>query len=157
MGGWLTSWVGVAAVLLLGVTAGAMMAEAALLVPYWQSLQPSEFFDWYASNAGRLVAFYSPIEVASAVVALAVALAHTLQSQRGAGMWWVAAALSVGVIAMFFIYFKDANESFANRTVADDAFAATLATWAQWQWARVALGCMAFLASILAIRDRKPA
>ena len=63
----LTSSVSVLAVVLLGVTAGAMLAEPAILVPYWRSLAPADFFDWYSANASLLVELYSPLEIASAV------------------------------------------------------------------------------------------
>ena len=46
----LASLVSVLGVVLLGVTAGAMLAEAAVLVPYWRSLAPVDFFDWYSAN-----------------------------------------------------------------------------------------------------------
>lgn len=140
------------AVVLLGVTAGAMLAEAAILVPYWQSLAPAEFFDWYSANASRLVDFYSPLEIASAVVAFVCALTYSLQSRPGARLWWVAAVLSTVVIVMFFVYFKDANAGFSNRTIVENSLGEALATWGRWQWARVGIGCAAFVASVLAIR-----
>lgn len=139
--------------MLLGVTAGAMLAEAAILVPYWQSLAPADFFDWYAANASLLVDFYSPLEIASAVVALVCAVTYTAQSRAGARLRWVAAILAIFVIALFFIYFKDANASFSDRTIAPGSLAAALATWGMWQWARVAVGFAAFAASVLANRD----
>ena len=73
MGRQLASLLSILGVLLLGVTAGAMLAEAAILVPYWRSLAPADFFDWYAANASLLVDFYSPLEIASAVVAVGCA------------------------------------------------------------------------------------
>lgn len=139
-------------VLALGVTAGAMLAEAAILVPYWQSLEPTEFFDWYGANAALLVDFYSPLEIAAAVGTLACAIVCSLQSRRGAGFWWLAAGLSVFVLVMFFLYFKDANAGFSERAIADDALADALATWGAWQWARVGVGFAAFAASVRAIR-----
>jgi len=144
--------VSVLGVVLLGVTAGAMLAEAAVLVPYWRSLAPADFFDWYAANSSRLVDFYSPLEIASAVVALVCAAAYSLRSRPSARLWWVAAILSMVVIAMFFVYFKDANAGFLNRVIAEDSLAEALATWSRWQWARVGVGCAAFVASVLAIR-----
>jgi hypothetical protein len=146
------SWLSFLGVLLLGVTAGAMLAEAAILVPYWQSLEPADFFDWYGANASLLVDFYSPLEIASAVAALACAALYSVQSRPGARLWWVAAALSLVVIATFFVYFKDANAAFSNRTVAADALPAALASWGMWQWGRVAVGFAAFAASVLAVR-----
>ena len=150
----LAAGVSLLAVVLLGVTAGAMLAEAALLVPHWQSLAPADFFDWYAANTSRLVDFYSPLEIASAVVALVCALTYSLQSRAGAGLWWIAAVLSTVVIAMFFVYFKDANAGFLNRSIAESSLPDALATWGRWQWARVGAGCAAFVASVLAIRAR---
>ncbi|MFW2390207.1 MAG: hypothetical protein ACN4G0_17865 [Polyangiales bacterium] len=139
-------------VLLLGVTAGAMLAEATILVPYWQSLDPTDFFDWYAANASLLVDFYSPLEIASAVVALVCAVVYSAQSRPGARLWWVSAVLALLVIATFFVFFKGANAAFSERAVAVDSLPAALATWGTWQWGRVALGFAAFVASVLAVR-----
>lgn len=133
-----------------------MLAEAAVLVPYWQSLAPAEFFDWYSANASLLVDFYSPLEIAAAVAALVCALTYSLQSRPGARLWWIAAALSLVVIAMFFVYFKDANAGFLNRGIEEDSLGKALATWGRWQWARVGVGCAAFVASVLAIRSERP-
>lgn len=140
------------AVVLLGVTAGAMLAEAAVLVPYWQSLAPADFLDWYSANASLLVDFYSPLEIATTVVVLACAATYSFQSRPGTRLWWVAALLSIIVIAMFFVYFKDANAGFLNRTIAEESLAEALATWGRWQWARVGAGCAAFVAGVLAVR-----
>jgi hypothetical protein len=58
------------------------------------------------------------------------------------------------MIAMFFVYFKDANADFSNRTVAEDAFAPALNSWGRWQWARVFMGISAFAAAVLAVRAK---
>jgi hypothetical protein len=129
-----------------------MLAEATVLVPYWQSLDSADFFDWYAANASLLVDFYSPLEIASAVVALVCAALYSAQSRSGAHLWWASAVLALLVIATFFVYFKDANAAFSERAVAVDSLQAALVTWGMWQWARVALGFAAFVASVLAVR-----
>lgn len=152
MGRRLASSIAILGVLVLGVTAGAMLAEAAILVPYWKSLASGDFFEWYAANASLLVDFYSPIEIASVLLALLCAVLYSAQSRPGARLWWVAAVLSILVIATFFLYFKDANAGFSNRSIADDDLSAALATWGTWQWGRVGIGCAAFAASVLAIR-----
>lgn len=152
MGRRLTSFLSVFAVLLLGVTSGAMLTEAAVLVPYWQSLAPVDFFDWYGENASLLVDFYSSLEIASAVAALVSAVTHSAQSRPGGQFWWVAAIFAILVIATFFVYFKDANAAFLNHSIAEDALPSVLATWSRWQWGRVGLGCIAFGASVFAIR-----
>jgi hypothetical protein len=40
----------------LGIFAGAMLTEGLVLVPYWRSLTPAEFFGWYGANDQRLQA-----------------------------------------------------------------------------------------------------
>lgn len=131
-----------------------MLAEAAILVPYWQSLSAEQFFDWYESNAKLLVDFYSPLEIASALLTLA-ATVLLVTSHRPARLWMLATVMALIVIGFFFIYFKDANASFANRTVAHGDLPAALALWGSWQWARVAFGIGAFAAAAAAVM-RKP-
>jgi len=61
----LGSAAGVLATLALGVAAGAMLAEGAVLVPWWRSMPPEAFLRWYADNARRLFEFFGPLEIVS--------------------------------------------------------------------------------------------
>ncbi len=144
-----TSLISLLAVLALGLTAGAMLAEAAILVPYWQSISPTEFFDWYGKNASLLADFYTPLEVGSAVLAIVTAVLYKMQGRPGTRYWMSAAVLSILVLLCFFVYFKDSNASFSNRAVPYEDLAAELVIWAKWQWVRVALGTTAFIAAVL--------
>ena len=65
--------VGVLAAVGLGLAAGAMLAEGAVLVPWWRSLPAESFLRWYADNGARLFAFFGPLEIASAGLAVAAA------------------------------------------------------------------------------------
>ena len=141
------------ALLALGLTAGAMLAEAAILVPYWQTLSAEQFFNWYEGNAKLLVDFYSPLEIASAVLSLVAAILNVV-SRRSARLWVLAAIMSLVVIGFFFVYFKDANAGFANRTVTQQDLPAALVTWAAWQWTRIAFGIAAFALAALAVMRR---
>src|SRR4030095_4538670 len=73
--GWdrVTALVALAATIALGLAAGAMLAEGAVLVPYWRSLPPDAFLAWYVDNAARLLNFYGPLELVSAILAIAAA------------------------------------------------------------------------------------
>ena len=66
----LGSAAGVLATLGLGVAAGAMLAEGAVLVPWWRSMPPEAFLRWYADNARRLLEFYGPLEIVGATLTL---------------------------------------------------------------------------------------
>lgn len=136
----------------LGIFAGAMLTEGGVLVPFWRSLAPGDFLRWYAANAGRLLAFFSPITAVSAGLALLAALASLWEGHPG--RWWAlaAAGLALVAVASFFVYFEQANTSFEKATIAVDAVPAALARWRTWHNARTALSLAALAASLLALR-----
>jgi hypothetical protein len=141
------------AVAALGIFAGAMLTEGGVLVPFWRSLAPAEFLRWYAANANRLLAFFSPVTAVSAVVALLAALGSVWEGHPG--RWWAvaAAALALVAVASFFVYFEQANTSFEKATIALDAVPAELARWSAWHNARTAVSIVALAAALMAIRS----
>jgi hypothetical protein len=144
-----TTPVGVLAAIALGLSAGAMLAEGAVLVPYWRSLAPESFLAWYAANAARLLGFFGPLEIASAALAVVAATLQRYGSHAGSGSFVVAAALAIGVLATFPLYFQDVNAQFAAGTIASDRVAAELRRWSAWHWVRTAIGTAAFVAALL--------
>jgi len=142
-----------AAVVALGVSAGAMLTEAAVFAPYWRSLPPADFLTWFAANTDRLFNFYGPLEIATTALTLAAA---ALARRRPGGGWMIAAAvLSLAVLALFPLYFQAANESFAARTIAVDTVGAELERWSAWQWLRTAIGLAAFAAALRAVTAQR--
>jgi hypothetical protein len=144
--------VALAAVVALGLSAGAMLTEAVVFVGYWRSLAPGDFLAWFRDNEPRLVSFFGPLQFASAGLA---AVAAGLRGRRGgASAAWlaVAALLAVAAIALYPLYFRDANARFATATIAPAEVPAALARWARWQWVRTAVGVGASVAALLAVR-----
>jgi len=144
----LATAVGVSAAVALGVAAGAMLAEAGVLVPWWRFLPAEAFLVWYAENASRLLAFYGPLEV----VAAALALAAAALGGRGGRPWFVIATTLAVAILMFPLYFQHANASFADGSLAPDQVAAALQRWAGWHRARTAMGLVACVAAVVGVR-----
>ena len=62
--------------------------------------------------------------------------------------WMLTAAMCLSALAIFFVYFKKANESFANHSLEDEDLAQELTRWALWHWMRTILIIIAFGASI---------
>lgn len=143
----MTAALALLAVAVLGLSAGAMLAEAAVLVPHWRALPPGEFLGWYAANASRLLDFFGPLEIA----ALALAILAAAVRRRGRGAMTAAAALALAVLVPFPLYFRAVNASFADGSIAHDAVAGELARWAAWHWARTVIGVAAFGAGLLAL------
>jgi hypothetical protein len=141
-----------AAAAALGIYAGAMLTEGGVLVPFWRALAPAEFLRWYAANAQRLLAFFGPVTSISGVLALLAAVASFWEGHPG--RWWALAAalIALVVIGGYFLYFEQANASFAAATITVEAVPAELARWSAWHNARSVLVVAALAASLLAIR-----
>ena len=145
------SAIAVLATLALGVAAGAMLAEGAVLVPWWRSMPPEAFLRWYAENARRLFAFYGPLEIVSATLTLLAAVVH-----RSSRRWFVGASLlALAVLAAFPIYFRDVNASFESGAIGVDRVHAELGRWAAWHWGRTMLGLLAFALALLGVRGEE--
>ena len=146
--------IGLFAVIALGLSAGALLAEGAVLVPYWRSLSPDAFLAWYGENAPLLYGFYSRLEIGAAVLAVVAAVSFRLLRRSGAGWLALAAILAVAVLAAFPLYFRDVNASFTAGTAELDQLADELARWAAWHWSRTLIGVGAFVAAVLGFRQR---
>ena len=57
----------------LGLHAGAQLAEAGLLVPFWRSLAPRDFLDWYERFGGLTFRFFSPLASSAALLTIGAA------------------------------------------------------------------------------------
>lgn len=146
---------GFVTVIVLGLTAGAMLTEAVILVPFWLSLSPPDFFDWYAKNQAALVNYYSPLEIWSAVLALVSSLLMLVTKQEGKWSMVAATLFSIFVILTFFVFFKDANAAFNARSIPNDKLSLALTTWGNWQWFRVGLGIIAFGFGLFSVQSNK--
>lgn len=134
----------------LGVSAGAMLAAGAVLVPHWRTLPAPDFFTWYAANGPRMYVLFSSLQAPAALLALAAAIAAWRAGTSDRRLWAIAAACALAVFVPYFAFFQQANAGFAAATTAD--VPAELARYAAWQWLRIGLGVGAFAASLLALR-----
>ena len=136
----------------LGIFAGAMLTEGFVLVPFWRSLAPTGFLDWYAANDRRLLAFFSPLTIVTVLLAAAAAIAAWFAEGAEFGLVAIAALLAAVALATFFLYFERTNKSFATASIEVNEVAAELTRWSTWHWARTAISVAAFAASLLALR-----
>lgn len=136
--------VGVLAVLLLGLSAGALLAEAGVLVPMWRSQDPESFLAWYQQHAGLLLRFFGPLEVSSSLLVVAAAASAWLADLPGQAPFFVSTGLTLAVLASFPLYFINANARFAAGSIPTADVGAELRRWARWHWARTGLAIVAF-------------
>ena len=142
----------VLAVVALGLSAGALLAEGAVLIPSWRLLQPESFLALYGQHAALLVWFFGPLEVVAAVSVTLAALLGWFAGERSTGVLAVAALLAVLVLLAFPLYFQRANASFAEGTIAITEVQDELQRYSNWHWVRVVVAVTAFVLAVLAAR-----
>ena len=137
-------------VIALGVMTGALLAEGFLLVPYRRALPPQDFLAWYRQHALLLQNFFGPLEVGATVVSIAAAGVSWFGRDPARQWLTCSAVLGVAVLAVFPLYFQDANTSFRTGTIALAAVSEELNRWSNWHGARTALAFAAFVAAAVA-------
>jgi hypothetical protein len=142
------------AVVALGLSAGAVLAEGAVLVRFWRSLQPEAFLAWYRQHAVLLLRFFGSLEVVAAGLAVLAALVSWFGDGPAAGLLAVSALLAVLVLAVFPLYFRRANASFAEATIAIAEVGVELRRYSNWHWVRVMLAIAAFAVAAVAATGR---
>jgi len=139
------------ATLALGLSAGALVAEAGILVPYWRSLRAQEFLAWYRQHASLLFRFFGSMEVVSTALVVVATVSCWLTGHPGKALVTASAALAFLVLAAFPIYFQKVNASFAEGTIDPGAVATELRRWSNWHGVRTLLAIGAFLLAALAL------
>ena len=139
------------AAIALGLMAGALLAEGAILVSFWKLLPPEEFLSWYRRHGALLLRFFGPLEVAAALLAIAAAAVHWLSGSAGRHLLVLSALLAVAVLAVFPLYFQRVNASFAAATIPVDRVASELRRWSSWHCARTLIATAGFVAALVAL------
>ncbi len=128
----------------LGLFAGSLLTEACILVPYWRRMKPAEFFDLHSSLGPNLFRYFAPLTT----LAVGMAVATTIVDGFNNVAWGISAGLSVITLAIFFFYFRAANNSFAEHDLANSELENELSRWSKWHWFRTALMIIALAASV---------
>lgn len=139
----------------LGVFLGTQLSEAALIVPYWKSLTANDFFEFYRVNGQKLHQFYAPLTIASTILPI-LTLAFSMFGKSKIDLrLWLMTVFSILFFSSFFVYFKDANLSFAQRTITNEALPLELIKWGQWHWGRVVCETVAFICGLFLLLKSK--
>ena len=145
------------AALLIALLTGAMLLIGVALVPYWSSLDPLEFTEWFAAHAsliGRLMVPLGSLATVTVLLAAGLARARRLPS------WpWlaVAGAAALFVAAIYPLYYTGANAALGSGTLTPSEVTAELGRWRFWHWARILAGVVASAAAIRACSAREAA
>ena len=137
--------------LALGLLVGSLLTEAMILVPYWRSMESKEFLRLHSTLGPRLYTYFAPLTILATMLPVFAAVMPIIM---GIMPFWISlfpAIITLIMLAIYFGYFKGANESFKTGSVGLDGLSDELAKWAKWHWLRVILGIAAFISSLLVL------
>lgn len=129
---------------IVGLYAGSLLTEAKILVPYWRSMEPSEFFRLHGSMGPSLFRYFAPLTTLAVLLSVITAIANSGENLA----WNITAGLCLSALVIFYIYFKKANQSFAEHSLKNENLAAELSRWSRWHWFRTVLMIIALAVSI---------
>ena len=133
---------------MLGVFSGALLTEGMILVPYWRKMAPNDFFRLHKEMGPSLFRFFAPLTVISVLLAITAALIPL--AYREVSFFRLAAGGGAALtLAIFFLYFKSANQAFADHNLENVELGPELARWSAWYWVRTVIIIFAFAVSVI--------
>lgn len=139
----------------LGVFLGTQLAEAALIVPYWQGLSPDDFFTFYKIYGIKLHQFYSPLTIVATILPVVTLVWSLLTKQKIDLLLWIMVVFTLMFFSTYFLYFKEANLSFTERTISNEILPHKLTEWANWHWGRIFCEALAFVCGLILLTKLK--
>lgn len=139
----------------LGIFLGTQLAEAVLIVPYWKELSSDVFFELHKSYGTRLYQFYAPLTIASTIFPAITFVFSLLGKSKTDILMWLMFIFTLMFFSTYYIYFKEANLSFAERTISNEALQNELIKWGNWHWTRVFCEAIAFVCGLILLLKTK--
>ncbi|MDW3646397.1 MAG: hypothetical protein R8P61_05030 [Bacteroidia bacterium] len=133
---------------ILGIFLGAQITEAVLFVPYWKSLDPDDFFELHKTYGKKIHQFFAPLTIAATLIPLATVGYQMIKQDDHLLLWGVMGLATVAFFSTYFLYFKKANQSFADRSLSNEALPRELNKWGNWHWGRIFFEILALLSAL---------
>lgn len=133
----------------LGVFLGTQLAEAVLIVPYWKNLTSDAFFEFHKTYGKKLYQFYAPLTIVATILPAITFIYSLLNNSKTDILMWFMFIFTLLFFATFYVYFKEANLSFAERTISNESLSGELIKWENWHWARIFCEAIAFICGVI--------
>lgn len=136
---------------ILGIFTGAQLCEGVLLVPYWKSMTPKDFFTMHKTYGKKIYQFFAPLTILATLIPITTTI-YSISTNSELNYF----SLGMGFFTLlffstYFIYFKNTNKNFAEASITHEELPQELDRWSKWHWARIGLEFVAFACSLLAL------
>lgn len=136
---------------ILGIFLGAQICEGVLFVPYWKSMTPKYFFELHKTYGKKIYHFFAPLTIAATITPILTATYAVINNISGSIFSLLMGIFTLFFFSTYFIYFKQANKSFAEASISDEELPNELNKWGKWHWCRIGFELLAFISSLLAL------
>ena len=136
---------------ILGIFTGTQIAEAILFVPYWKGLEPKTFFLLHKTYGPKIYQFFAPLTIIATITPTATAIYSWFSNSPGMIFSVLMGVFALLFFCTYFLYFKKANQSFADGSLTEAELPIELERWEKWHWAWIYLEMAALICSLIAI------
>lgn len=143
------------AIVIFSIFFGSQISEGVLLVPYWQSLNSSDFYIYYKHFGPLINQFYTFVTISAVVMPIIISIPFYLSKSSGFIYSLISTLFAILVLACFYIYFKSTNELFFNAALNEGDLKSELIVWSKWHWTRVFFEFISLLFLVLAIKKNQ--
>lgn len=136
---------------ILGIFVGAQICEGALFVPYWKSMHPKDFFEMHKIYGKKIHQFFAPLTIAATIIPIVTAIYAVTHAIDGYLFSLLMGIFTFLFFITYFIYFKEANNRFAEESITYEELPKELNRWGKWHWSRIGLELIAFIFSLVGL------
>lgn len=143
----------IAGVSIFAIFVGSQITEGALLVPYWQSLSPTAFYDYYNEFGPSIGQFYTVLTIIAALIPIIIAVYSKIIMSKAFKFAVISSILAMLCIVAFYVYFKGTNQLFYDAALAQQELSREIVIWKYWHWGRVFIECSSLFFLIIAVTN----
>lgn len=134
---------------ILGIFSGTQITEAVLFVPHWKALSADDFFELHRTYGKKIYQFFAPLTIISTLLPLITVAYGFISQSNNQILFGLAGFSTAAFFSTYFLYFKKANKSFADRSLTDEELPLELRRWGNWHWGRICFELIAFICTLL--------
>ena len=139
----------------LGLLAGALLTEAAVLVPHWRSVSPQTFSGLHEGVATRLYAYFAPLTIGAVLLATTSGAFATSSRPMVTADWLTmgSSALAISLLGFYRLYFERANRALPELARLEDPthLISELRRWQVIHTVRTGVCLASFVCAVLAL------
>lgn len=134
---------------ILGIFLGAQITEAVLFVPHWKALSADDFFELHKTYGKKIYQFFAPLTIVATLLPLITVTYSFINQSDNPILFGLMGFSTVAFFSTYFLYFKKANKSFAERSLTNEELPNELNRWGNWHSGRICFELIAFICTFL--------